>query len=235
MAKKAEQQAMLANMMSTFGGLAEQQRRETVKKEEMKKEEPKEVVQKVEVKPTKEEKLVQTVKEKENPKVVAVVKEELKVETKVEPTVKESKKTTSESKKKLKTPQEIIFGILAKGYDLGTTDEKRKQTSISLSEEAVEKLESAYQEMSRSIKLKKTDIIAIFLKDFACIYEDKKQKVLDMALDYNSNTRNMKTINWAPSTEMKEQLEQIIGDYGLNRLNMKYNMVCDMIIIHYLK
>lgn len=230
MAKNTEKQAMLANMMSTFGGLAEQQRRNTAIKE-IKKEEPKVVEKKEEIKPIKEEKPVQAIKEGVVEK--SAVKE-VKEEPKAEPVVKESKKTVSAAKKK-KTVKETILGIVAKGYDLNASDEKRKQTSIYLSEDAIDALDKAYLELSKSVKIKKSDIMAMLVKDFVSVYDGKSQEVFEIALNYNDKDLKKKITNWTPSKEMKEQLEMVIEKFGLKRLKMKYNTACDMILLHYLK
>lgn len=235
MATNKEHKEMLANMMNTFGGFAEQQRRDMNSKDAGKKESPKEVFKKVEEKPAKEEPV--KVK-KEEQKAVEAMKEEkkpkLETEPKAEPMVKESKKAVSLDKKK-KTVKEILLAIVAKGYDLNESDEKKKQTSIYLSEEAIDALDKAYLELSKSVKIKKSDIMAMLVKDFVNVYEGKSQEVFEIALNYNDKDLKKKITNWTPSKEMKEELEMVIDKYGLKRLKMKYNMACDMILLHYLK
>lgn len=229
MAKNSEKQAMLANMMDTFGSLAAQQRRETVKKEEEKNEKKIDIKPKEELKPVKKEEL-----EKIEKPVVNETKVEVKEVLKAEPVVKEKKKPVVAGKKK-KTPKDTVLGIVAKGYEFDTSDEKKKQTSIYLSEDAIKALDEVYLELSKSVKIKKSDIMALLVKDFDSLYDGKNNEVFEIALDYNDKDLKRKVTNWTPSKEMKDQLVSMAEKFGLKRLKMKYNDVCDMILLHYLK
>ena len=76
------------------------------------------------------------------------------------------------------------------------------------------------------------DVLSL-VKDFVNVYEGKSQEVFEIALNYNDKDLKKKITNWTPSKEMKEELEMVIDKYGLKRLKMKYNMACDMILLHY--
>ena len=211
MAKVSEQRAMLDNMMSTFGGLANKQLKETAKKEEKKvelpkkeipKEEPKAVIKKEETPAVVEEipvkEVVKPVEMKpEEPKEV-INKEEAVNE---EPVVKEIKKPAPAFKKK-KNAKETILTIISKGYELNE-EENKKQTSIYLSEEAIKALDNACVDISKSIKIRKSNIIALLVKDFDVVYEGKQQEVFNLVLEYHEKDLKKATTNWTPSTEIK--------------------------------
>lgn len=147
----------------------------------------------------------------------------------------ENRLKSNEKQKNNKLVKEIVLEIIAKGYELNTIGGKRKQTSIYLSEEAICALDKTYVELAQCVKINKSDIIALLVKDFLNTYDGKNQEVLEIAFNYNAKCLKKKISNWTPSLEMREQLEIVIEKYGLNRLKMKYNMVCDMILLHYLK